>query len=959
MDLALPLKLRRQKWDSLSGEAIGVYRRLANGEGEARHWRDAVRRCEGLSASRLARAMRRLDLDGYGAPRRREFGAALADAGADLDATAVSRLFNLLDVGKRGRADAEVMVELVRHWRDEVDDDDRGSGRGRDAGYDPDVSDLLENVRLRSGALKAACERLDAGRGALRERDLALALTHAGVPLCSRATLARVVETDARGYVAYPVLLAAARSQDEEPETTLRASRSGPSFKASASWRSAAAAWRRARGAFADSDGLLSLRDLRIALNAAGAQLAQADLEMLWRGVASDDAARTDVEQVDELFYDEEFDDADSSDGDAAAAPALLKPWATEVDFDEPVTPVSPPEPPQWYDHWARCPREAVETEPPPPAPFWLETQEAPARRETERYTPRPAPYHRSDQRDDDEGPQRHPDAPPGPVVLLRSQAALRQGEAFKCVKSLCHNDDIGRATLQAIANHLGVPVTRAEIEDLMRWIDRGGLHCGPDLDGRAPSIDSRLRCLLGLPARQHALRADGDGDDDGGGGGDPRASSRAHVPPLAADATLSAHRRACYRVMRRANLVARRCVAADCDGSGFVSAPALDAALRDGSILPESDERADVVAALTRPDGRVKYAAVYATLQHRLDRLGDAGKENAPAPPDDDDAPPDADDARPRTRVAGKKSLRATLADFDAPAPRLAAPAPTAQSFYVGGEEPRRWASPSRTNIESEGEGPRQLSPSRKNVESARRDAPPRHRSPPRKNVESITTHVDRGRRCKTIASCDDLLAWPQEPRRIDDDVLGGCDVDDADGARRFAETAAACAGAAKRPAGNFDYPPADAASEMTFAASQRRHDLASREPRGDDRARNSLAVKLRASPALAFAQEAAACKRRLRHAFRRYQGKGPGAATTVGGRGGGAGGSGGGDQADAIRRVDVPRVLCDLAVRATPLELEVLCYDAARRSQSDDDDDSVATGAVVAVLAALVASH
>ncbi|KAH8075524.1 hypothetical protein JL721_1535 [Aureococcus anophagefferens] len=88
---------------------------------------------------------------------------------------------------------------------------------------------------------------------------------------------------------------------------------------------------------------------------------------------------------------------------------------------------------------------------------------------------------------------------------------------------------------------------------------------------------------------------------------------------------------------MRRANAVVARCAAYDLDGHGAVTPEALDGALRDGSLLPETDERRDVVGYVTEDDGRVRYASIYATLQRRLDddaALSPGGPRPRPRPP-------------------------------------------------------------------------------------------------------------------------------------------------------------------------------------------------------------------------------------------------------------------------------------------------------------------------------------
>ncbi|KAH8065902.1 hypothetical protein JL722_290 [Aureococcus anophagefferens] len=183
----------------------------------------------------------------------------------------------------------------------------------------------------------------------------------------------------------------------------------------------------------------------------------------------------------------------------------------------------------------------------------------------------------------------------------------------------------LDRGEIISLAQHLGcVPITKGGVDRVARWIDRGALRSDAhDVDGSHLGCrENAIRVLLDLPVVTHldaAAAARERRRRERNRGGTSHLTVRTPYPELAFRLT-EQQRRACYRVMRRANAVVPRCAAYDLDGHGAVTPEALDGALRDGSLLPETDERRDVVGYVTEDDGRVRYASIYATLQRRLD---------------------------------------------------------------------------------------------------------------------------------------------------------------------------------------------------------------------------------------------------------------------------------------------------------------------------------------------------
>ena len=450
----------------------------------------------------------------------------------------------------------------------------------------------------------------------------------------------------------------------------------------------------------------------------------------------------------------------------------------------------------------------------------------------------------------------------------------------------------VSRGEVLALAQHLGCGrLAQADVDVAARWVERGGALAGAsyDVDGAfLATRETALRELLGLPGVSRLGEADAAAE----------AAARSRRRP---DGLSDRQRRTCYRCMRRARAIADGCAAADPEGRGSVTGDALDAVLRDGSLVPEHGDRHDVLHALLGRDGRCEYGAIYATLERFL--AADRGGEE-----EDPSLFPRRSAPSPHPR--GSQEARGDMASR------------RTQDHLARVAEPR-----GATRGEARGEDAPALSGWRGS------DGCPRVKGRSDEGVRAKAlddlqgSHVGSGvTKCRgRDGDFDDLARLARKPV-----------ADDAEALLEW--------GGPPTPARPDRRPPvpelyADETARVAGVAEVREDDLDDLERRLErrrraaddlcpsDARRRSLALALSSSRALAGSRATATV--RLRHAFRRHGKRGAsaggGALLLVGARG--AAGAGPGER---VAATDVDQVLKELGVDLTPPELAVLVADA-----------------------------
>ena len=174
----------------------------------------------------------------------------------------------------------------------------------------------------------------------------------------------------------------------------------------------------------------------------------------------------------------------------------------------------------------------------------------------------------------------------------------------------------LSRGEISGLAQHLGcVPFTAADVDRVERWLASGVVHSDVvyDVDGRVlQERDDSLRALLGLERQGHLEEA---------------AACRERAARLRGRRGFSAisasARRACYRVLRASDSVAKKCEGADAEGFGYCGTRALDAALRADQLVSDARDREDICE-WCAVEGKVDYAALYETLSRVLLKIED-----------------------------------------------------------------------------------------------------------------------------------------------------------------------------------------------------------------------------------------------------------------------------------------------------------------------------------------------
>ncbi|KAK7253321.1 hypothetical protein SO694_00001378 [Aureococcus anophagefferens] len=582
LDGPLPFELRPRKLAQLSGEATRKLAKLASAAGsredrdEAVAWRAAVLRSQTYTDEALAAALRRFDLDGYGSVKLAVFECALEAVGVALDRGAAGRFFEALDLGRSRRCDAEVLVALCGHWRRSAPTPPTDAPPPPHGPYDAEVAAFQEDARAFARQLGDACERLDAsGCGALSYDAVRLACLDAGVAVPSRRALER----------------AAAAGGARAGATA------SSSTRALLLWRSAARGQRQTSA---------SALDAYFAVPDAPVVPAAVPTTTRWRApFAVDGDPRERWVPPKHLARRPGMRRADDETDDA---------WSAQVTY---------------LDHGAADQAaldnfERARTEP----PFWtegatLEARDVGGRRhngagwEKTRGDSASRPYYADVFADP--GPAAGRERTDEGLLEKVPDLAARLREACAADPALAESalcqfrtgpPSLDRGEIISLAQHLGcVPITKGGVDRVARWIDRGALRSDAhDVDGSHLGCrENTIRVLLDLPVVTHldaAAAARERRRRERNRGGTSHLTVRTPYPELAFRLT-EQQRRACYRVMRRANAVVARCAAYDLDGHGAVTPEALDGALRDGSLLPETDERRDVVGYVTEDDGR------------------------------------------------------------------------------------------------------------------------------------------------------------------------------------------------------------------------------------------------------------------------------------------------------------------------------------------------------------------
>ena len=934
LDGPLPFELRPRKLAQLSGEATRKLAKLATAAGsredrdEAVAWRAAVLRSQTYTDEALAAALRRFDLDGYGSVKLAVFECALEAVGVALDRGAAGRFFEALDVNRSRRCDAEVLVALCGHWRRSA----RSTTPPTDAPppphgpYDAEVAAFQEDARAFARQLGDACERLDAsGCGALSYDAVRLACLDAGVAVPSRRALERAA---AAGGVARRDGLFEYRALLRCDDADAMGEHHG------AVWRRAAGAWAAGRAGLHGSERF-DLRRLAAVLGGSGAPLGRDDASELWRSAARGQRS-TSASALDAYF----------AVPDAPVVPAAVPtttrwraPFAVDGDPRERWVPpkhlarrpgmrrADDETDDAWsaqvtyLDHGAADAAalehfESARTEP----PFWTEgaTLEAPdvgGRRHNA------AGWEKT--RGDSAARPYYADvfADPGPAAgwertdegLLEKvpDLALRLREACAADPALAESalcqfrtgpPSLDRGEIISLAQHLGcVPITKGGVDRVARWIDRGALRSDAhDVDGSHLGCrENAIRVLLDLPVVTHldaAAAARERRRRERNRGGTSHLTVRTPYPDLAFRLT-EQQRRACYRVMRRANAVVARCAAYDLDGHGAVTPEALDSALRDGSLLPETDERRDVVEYITEDDGRVRYASIYATLQKRLDddaALSPGAPRPRPRPP--------APHPRGSQEARGAMPSRCTQDKLAARPPASSVADAPALSGWRGsdGAPPLKGRSDDGCRAKHADDLLGQHVGSGVTSAASAEDAD---------GTFADVGHIHR----RPGAATDDLLEWrrpptPERPRRFVDDPA----------AWEPADTESREAGV-----------PLDHGDDLDHDRERDLRNAARATP--EDAARAAVLAKFDASKTLGARPSPATAAVRLRHAFRRHAKRGAspggGALLLVAARGGGAGAAPGGGVAATT---DVDQVLRELGVDLDGAELACLVGDA-----------------------------